>query len=74
MTGNQATNFEALPLLLTVSEAARLLRISRGCAYEAVRRSELPHVRIGKTIRIPRHGLEALLAETTPDGKADGAE
>ncbi len=44
--------------LLTVPEAARLLRISRNLAYELVRQNSLPHVRLGRRILIPRRGLE----------------
>ena len=46
-------------LLLTVSEAARVLRISRNLAYELVARGELPAVRLGRIIRVPRFGLES---------------
>jgi excisionase family DNA binding protein len=46
-------------LLLTVPEAARLLRISRNLCYELVAQGRLPHVRLGRRILIPRHGLEA---------------
>jgi len=49
-------------LLLTVTETARLLRISRNLAYELVARGELPSVRLGRVIRIPRFGLESWLA------------
>jgi excisionase family DNA binding protein len=52
-----------MPLVLTVEEAAEALRISRGSAYEAVRTGDLPHVRIGRTIRVPRAALLALLGE-----------
>ncbi len=45
-------------LLLTVPEAARLLRISRNLAYELVARGELPAVRFGRVIRVPRSALE----------------
>lgn len=61
------------PLLLTVPEAARLLRISRNTAYEMVRRGELPAINLGeRIIRIPRFALEqwisrqAHLAEPPP--------
>ena len=46
------------PLLLTVPETARLLRISRNLAYELVARGELPAVRLGRVIRIPRSELD----------------
>lgn len=53
---------EDLPLLLTVEEAAELLRIGRNGAYAAVSNGSLPSVRIGRTIRIPRDALAGLLA------------
>lgn len=55
-------------LTLTVEEAARMLRISRALAYEAVRRNEIRHITIGRRILIPTaviaHMLEAAEAET----------
>jgi excisionase family DNA binding protein len=49
-------------LTYTVEEAARLLGISRNSAYEAVRRGELPTIRLGRRILIPRSRLEDFLA------------
>lgn len=55
-------------LMLTVSEVAALLRISRSSAYEAVRRNQIPAVKFGRTIRIPRAALcKCLLLEGTSD-------
>ncbi len=48
-------------LTLTVEEAAQLLGISRASAYEAIRRREIPSLRIGKRILIPRSQLERLI-------------
>lgn len=48
-------------LLLTVPETARLLRIGRNTVYELVARGELPAVRLGRVIRIPRRRLLAWL-------------
>jgi excisionase family DNA binding protein len=48
-------------LTMTVEEAAVALGISRAFAYEAVTRNEIPHVRIGRRILIPRAALERLL-------------
>lgn len=47
---------------LTVQEAARALGIGRGSAYQAVRRGELPVIRLGKRLVVPRAALERLLA------------
>jgi excisionase family DNA binding protein len=49
------------PLVYTVEEAAALLQIGRSAAYEAVRRGDLPSIRLGRSLRVPRHQLEALL-------------
>jgi len=51
------------PLVYTVGEAAELLRIGRTAAYEAARRGDLPTVRIGRTLRIPRHALLRMLGD-----------
>lgn len=47
------------PLLLTVTEAASLLRISRNSAYLLISRNELPAIRLGRAIRVPYEALEA---------------
>ncbi len=57
-------------LVFTVSEAREKLGISRGLIYEAIRRGEIPHLRIGKRIVIPRVALERLLERgSRPDGQ-----
>jgi excisionase family DNA binding protein len=54
------------PVVLTVEEAAALLRVSRGAAYQAVRCGDIPSVRIGRTIRVPRHRIVELLEGVMP--------
>jgi excisionase family DNA binding protein len=57
--------------VLTVEEAGDFLRISRGSAYQAVRAGEIPSVRIGRRVLVPRHALLALLDpqnDEAPDG------
>jgi excisionase family DNA binding protein len=66
-------------LALSVEEAAGLLGISRALAYELVNRGELPAVRLGRRIVVPRVGLEALLAgagsaTATASPSTDGAD
>lgn len=47
------------PLLLTVQQAAQLLRISRPTAYAGVRTGSIPSVRLSAHgTRIPRHVIE----------------
>ena len=54
--------WDQLPLLLTVEEAAAVMRISRTGAYNAIAEGTVPSVRIGRSIRIPRDRLVAALA------------
>ncbi len=51
------TNFNNLPLALTVLEAGQVLRVGRSVTYELVRSGQLRSVRIGRSIRIPRDAL-----------------
>ena len=48
--------------VLTVSQAALALGISRTLAYELVARRELPSVRLGRRIVVPRREVDALRA------------
>lgn len=56
---------EAMPLFLTVEQAAAVLAISRTAAYALVNRwldtagdEGLPVIRLGRTLRVPRAALE----------------
>jgi excisionase family DNA binding protein len=42
-------------------DAAKLLGVSKGTAYEAARRGEIPTIRIGKRILVPVAALERML-------------
>ena len=55
---------------LTVLEVAGRLRIGRNAAYDAVKRREIPSLRIGNTIRIPTVAFEAWLAGRSTDTAA----
>ena len=49
-------------LALSVDEAGALLGISRDLAYDLVARGELPSVRLGRRLVVPRRALEEALA------------
>ncbi len=56
--------FSDLPLLLTVEEAARVLRLGRSTAYGFVNHyldsggvNGIPAIRVGSSIRVPRWAL-----------------
>ena len=52
------TKWEMLPDYLTPAEARAYLNLGRSTLYDLVRRGELPAVRFGKVLRIPREALK----------------
>ena len=58
------------PLTMSVNDAARLLGISRGLAYEAARRGELPTLRLGRRLLVPRARLLDLLGANGWEGES----
>lgn len=58
-------------LALSVEEAGALLGISRDLAYDLVARHELPAVRLGRRLVVPRRALEEVLLRGVA---ADGHE
>ena len=46
---------------LTVEEAGRVLRIGRASAYTAARSGDLPTIKIGRSLRVSKHALAAML-------------
>jgi excisionase family DNA binding protein len=56
---------ELSPRVVTVDEAAKILRLGRQSVYEAVHRREIPALRIGRRLVIPLAALDRLLAGET---------
>lgn len=57
------------PLVLTVGEAGRLLGISRAFAYELAARGELPVIRLGRRLLVPKRALLEMVG-AVPEGPA----
>ncbi len=62
------TDIDTSNEVLTIEEAAAILRISRNAAYAAARqwratggKAGLPCIEIGRTLRVPRTELDRLL-------------
>ena len=55
------SSLAGLPLMLTVDEAAHLLRISRTSAYKLAQESGLPTVRLGSRIMVRRVDVAAIV-------------
>ena len=51
-------------LVYSVAEAGKLLGLSRGLMYEGIRTGQIPSVKIGRRILIPRAALDRLLEGT----------
>lgn len=51
-------------LVLSVKEARQQLGLSRGLMYDALRSGQIPSIRIGRRILIPRASLDRLLEGT----------
>ena len=48
-------------IVYTVTEAAEILGISRPTAFQGVERGEIPHIRVGRRILIPKAALDKFL-------------
>ncbi len=53
-------------LTLSVAETAKLLGIGRNLCYERVKTGEIPVIKIGRRLLVPRSALEKLLANPKP--------
>ena len=71
LAGSSTSTLATLPEVLTVREAAAILRVGRNQLYQAVARGQLGAVRIGRTIRIPKQALLDLLATNSPAASGD---
>ena len=54
---------KAPPATITVVEAAKRLRIGRTQCYAAVRKGQLPVIKIGRRLLIPTAKLDRMLGE-----------
>lgn len=52
---------------LTVEQAAAVLGVSRSAAYRAATVGEIPTIRIGRRVLVPRDLLERKLTEPAPE-------
>ena len=71
-SGRSPTSLPGECLVLTVAEAGALLGVSRAFAYELVARGELPVIRLGRRILVPKAALFAMVG-LTADANRVGA-
>ena len=56
---DRSTPVDSLPEFLSPEEFRRYLGLGRSTVYDLLRRDELPHVRFGRCIRIPKAVLQS---------------
>ena len=58
-------------MALSVKDAARLSDLSRNSVYRAARTGQIPGVRLGKRVVVPRAVLERMLSEADKPSSDD---
>lgn len=53
------------PVLLRAEEVARLLQIGRTMTFQLIAKGDLPVIRIGRAVRVPRSELELWIRQQT---------
>lgn len=71
MSVNEGSTDIADPLLLTVEEAARLLRIGRTTAFALVNSGELESISLGRLRRIPAECVTAYINRLRAQARAN---
>ncbi len=59
------TEVQPEPLIFTVAETAKLMRMGLNKVYEAIHAGEIPSVKIGCRYYVPRAALKRMLAEVS---------
>lgn len=57
------TQFQELPMTLTVEEVSKLLRVGRNTAYRLIQEGNIRCIRCGRKIIIPKDALEEFLTK-----------
>jgi excisionase family DNA binding protein len=75
MIDARPTDWSQVPVVLDVQAAGRLLGLGKNATYQALAAGELPSLRIGRRLLVPRDRLRAMLenVKTAPDGQIPGA-
>lgn len=53
---------------ISVVEAGKMLGVSRLSAYRAAKRGEIPTIRIGRLLRVPKAAIDRMLWEGSGNG------
>jgi excisionase family DNA binding protein len=67
LVGTKEVYMHAVSLrTMRVEEAAKVLGIGRSLAYRLVRDGQIPHIRLGDRVLIPRDAIEEMLKGRSP--------
>lgn len=57
----KSTDLQKQCVVYDVPEAGKLLGLSRGASYEAAARGDIPTIRIGKLLKVPKVAFDRML-------------
>ena len=57
------TDYENLPLFLSIEDVTHVLGIGKNTAYTLVRSGSLQSIRVGRQLRIPKESIKLLMPE-----------
>jgi excisionase family DNA binding protein len=66
VTGRRRAGRSRQRLVYTVVEAGRLLGLGRNAAYEAAKRGDIPTIRMGRLLLVPKAPLHKLVGAEVP--------
>jgi excisionase family DNA binding protein len=62
-TVTRTTPFDELPEFLSPKEFQNYTGLGRSTVYDLLRREQIPHIRLGSSIRIPKAALQRVRPE-----------
>jgi len=62
------TNYDELPLLLSVKQLVDLMGVSDSTIYELIQETDFPSLRLGKRIVVPKEELRRWISANTKGG------
>lgn len=72
--GSESAKNHGGRLCLSVTEAAKMLGISRGLAYELVNSGQLPVIRLKRRLLVPKVALERMLSQPNSSAGANNSK